>query len=607
MKTPASPIPTPALLQHIGIVGKTGSGKTFTAKGIVEQLLDQERRVCILDPTGAWWGLKSSANGKDAGYPVVVFGGEHADVPISEHAGEALGKLIAEGNVPSVIDLSEMGEGERRRFAATFFEALYRHNKGPLHLIVDEADEFAPQSGAPGTEVMLGRIDRIVRRGRIKGFRVVMISQRPAVLNKNVFTQCETLLAMRLPSSQDRKAIELWIKGQGDESQAKEMMGSLASLKRGEGWVWAPAQGLLQRVHFPEIKTFDSSRTPEDGEQIAAPKRLADVDLSGISAAMAAAIEETKANDPVLLRKEIADLNRRVRDLLATPVRVDAGELGRAQEQISTLQIQLEEERREYRILANAVTGNGKAIRGLVNALENLVQGRGGIPPAPVVTQTHQPLADGSHRPAESYHGPTLPAVNGSTTKVRAGPRGHTPRAAEQPAPGGGNRASADGITAPMRRVLDAISWWESIGIGMPHRIGVAFVAGYTPTSGTWRSLLSQCVSAGLIAYETNGCLSLTAAGDCLATEPERVADTPALHARILEKLSTPQAKVFRVLAAGKSAPQEMARTQVAELAGYEATSGTFRTLLSSLSSIGLIDYPKRTTVAASTLAFVPF
>ena len=79
-----------------------------------------------------------------------------------------------------------------------------------------------------------------------RGFRVMMITQRPAVLNKNVLTQANTLVAMRLPSSQDRAAVEAWVKGQADESQAKDMIKSLASLQRGEGWVWSPEINVLE-------------------------------------------------------------------------------------------------------------------------------------------------------------------------------------------------------------------------------------------------------------------------------------------------------------------------------------------------------------------------
>jgi Predicted ATPase len=79
-------IPTAALNQHIAVLGKTGSGKSYAAKGIVEHLLDQKRQVCVLDPTSAWWGLRLAADGKGRGYDVVLLGGDHADIPLVESA-----------------------------------------------------------------------------------------------------------------------------------------------------------------------------------------------------------------------------------------------------------------------------------------------------------------------------------------------------------------------------------------------------------------------------------------------------------------------------------------------------------------------------------------
>lgn len=39
--------------QHCAIVGRTGAGKSYAAKTVIEYLLDAGRRVCIIDPTGA--------------------------------------------------------------------------------------------------------------------------------------------------------------------------------------------------------------------------------------------------------------------------------------------------------------------------------------------------------------------------------------------------------------------------------------------------------------------------------------------------------------------------------------------------------------------------
>lgn len=87
-------LPAAALDERVAIVGTSGSGKTYAAKGWVERLLDTGARVCVVDPLGVWWGLRAGADGVSPGYPVVVFGGRHADVPLEEDMGVALGRLM---------------------------------------------------------------------------------------------------------------------------------------------------------------------------------------------------------------------------------------------------------------------------------------------------------------------------------------------------------------------------------------------------------------------------------------------------------------------------------------------------------------------------------
>ncbi|MBZ0211201.1 MAG: DUF87 domain-containing protein, partial [Hyphomicrobium sp.] len=307
MKTIVPNIPDAALDQHMAIMAMTGGGKSFTTRVIVERLLDADRRVCILDYTGVWYGLRSTADGKKAAYPIVIFGGEHADVPLNEAAGPTLAKIVAEGNRPCTIDLDGMTVGAQQRFATAFFEELYRLNSKPLHLVIEEADEFAPQHGAPGTERMMSAVARIFQRGRRKGFRAIAITQRPANLHKRVLTQCNSMIALRLVAPQDRKALGEWIKGHGDADEGQAVIDSLPKLKVGEGYVWAPEQGVLKRVQFPLIKTFDSMRAPVDGEANE-PATWADIDLDAIRDEMATAIDEAAANDPKKLKAEIKRL-----------------------------------------------------------------------------------------------------------------------------------------------------------------------------------------------------------------------------------------------------------------------------------------------------------
>ena len=86
-----------------------------------------------------------------------------------------------------------------------------------------------------------------------------------------------TRLAWRVGlASQDRDAGGGWIEGRADRRVGKRILGDLPRLPRGEGDLWAPGHGILDRVACPAIRTFDSSRTPKRGERLATRRTLAE-------------------------------------------------------------------------------------------------------------------------------------------------------------------------------------------------------------------------------------------------------------------------------------------------------------------------------------------
>ncbi len=324
-------LPLSALNGRLAIVGTSGSGKTYAAKGLVELLMDAGGRVCVVDPLGVWWGLRAGADGRDAGgYPVVVFGGRHADIPLDDGMGAALGRLLGMQPLACVVDLSELGSGAARRlFMTSFAEALHEANTEPLHLVLDEADLWAPQRAQPDGQALLGRIEEIVRRGRVRGFVPWLITQRPAVLHKDVLSQADILVSMKLTSSQDREALGRWIQGQADRAAGRRILAELPQLRRGEGTLWAPSDGVLTRVQFPLIRTFDSSRTPQRDESVATPRTLAAVDVSALAAALAEmeAFTSGRDADPAWGRRDPAlglegRLRQMGRELAATRTRM---------------------------------------------------------------------------------------------------------------------------------------------------------------------------------------------------------------------------------------------------------------------------------------------
>jgi len=256
-------LPPSALDERLAIVGTSGSGKTYAAKGLIERVMAGGGRVCVVDPLGVWWGLGRGVDGAAPPFPVAVFGGAHADVPLDPGMGAVLGRLVGAQHMACVVDVSDFGSAAARRaFMTAFTGALYAANTEPLHLVLDEADPWAPQRTQPDGLELLGRVEEIVRRGRVRGFVPWLITQRPAVLHKDVLSQADILVSMKLTSSQDRAAVGGWIEGQADRTEGRRILGALPQLRCGEGWVWAPGSGVLAQVLFPHILTLDSSQTP---------------------------------------------------------------------------------------------------------------------------------------------------------------------------------------------------------------------------------------------------------------------------------------------------------------------------------------------------------
>jgi len=536
------PIPLAALDDRLGFVGTAGSGKTYNAGSCVERLLASGGRVIIPDPLGVWWGLGLCSDGKTPAPwrekgKLVIFGGAHGDLPLNEHAGALIGETVAGMAESAIIDLSAFGtKASEIRFMLAFLTALYRHaSNEPVHLIFDEADMWAPQQEREKGEgpKLLGMMETIVRRGRIKGFIPWLISQRPAVLNKNVLSQVDGLVAFKLTASQDRKAIGEWVKGQADQGEWPIIDASLPTLQTGTGIVWLPSRNVLATAAFPPKLTFDSSRTPKRGEQVER-KELKPLDLDKLKGKLASIEEEQKASDPRALQAELARLKRelaKVEKVKAAPpqiVHANADEIEKARE-------------------AGRSEGYASGVQAAAQAIAAL-----GGKPVKVARSTV----------------PT-PSVE---------------RVAEAPV------VAKEGLSKAQQKVLNAAAWWGAFGIDKPKREQVAFIAGYSPTSGGFYNLLGGLRTMGLLDYPSGGLVSLTEAGQERADAPAIAPTRDEFHRHVRGKLSGSQLRVFDPILAAW--PNEIASDAVAEQAGYSASSGGFFNLRGSLRTLGLIDYP---------------
>lgn len=529
--SPQLSLPIEAVTQTFAILGKRGRGKTNTAVVLTEELVGSGLPVVVVDTVGAWWGLRSSADGTKPGLPVVVFGGDHGDVPLDEAAGKLIADVILEHRISAVVDTSILSKAGARRFLTAFVTEIYHRNREPLHVVFDEADELAPQRpGAEGIK-LLGAMEDFVRRGRLRGLGCTLVTQRPAVLHKDVLTQAEVLISMGMTGPRDVAAINEWVQLHADDGEARVVRDSLASLPVGTGWVWSPEWlGILQRVEFRQRRTFDSSATPKVGQVRVMPTERAAIDLAALGEQITAMAEKSKADDPAQLRRTIADLERK---LAAAPTSVEQVEVPVPEPIL--LDDDLEQLDELSRRLAATAANIAEAIAPLIKAGNTKVAA-----PRVIVTRTY----DNVER-SRVVDGPTDPNLSG-----------------------------------PERRILSALA-----PFGTRSHKQLALLAGYKPTSSGFKNPLAHLRATGYAAGGGDA-ITITAEGYSALGDYEPLPTGPALVDHWLQKLSGPEARILGALV--DVYPSRLTAQELAERTGYSHTSSGFKNPLAKLRSHGL-------------------
>ena len=557
MKMPTLCLPESCLETHLSLVGMTGGGKTYAAKGVVEWLLEQRRRVCIIDPTGAWYGIRTAADG-GAGFPVRLFGGDHADIPITEHAGDALGEFVGSGDEPCIIDLSSMPtRAEQHRFMARFAESVYHHNRDPLHLVMDEADEFAPQQPSAGAERMLGMVDRIARRGRIRGFRLLSITQRPARLNKDVLTQSAGLLCLQITGPQDQNAVKAWALGSAEKAQVEQFVRSLAGLRRGHGWLYLPGGGIdgeaMRKVAIPEIVTLDTSATPRHGERRPEPfVPLTPAQVSALRARFAASIEEAEDSDPKVLRERVKALEKQLAERPSQPAAASGADAG--------LIAMVQKELREM----------GDRIGSMLSAAPQS-PGASAKPPRTTPAPEHQSPESAAVR----YRG----AVYEPPRELPAGP-----------------------LQSVMGRLIEGLQKWRAIGVERPNRVQLGLAASLSEKSSDVRTALAGLRRLGIIDFPDGGRVHFPVTAPAWAKKSRfRFVNTSEKIAAIADMLEGQPARLYLYMSR-RGWARRCSREELARACNYSHLSSDFRASVAMLKVIGVIGYPITNDVALTPL-----
>jgi hypothetical protein len=530
-----------------GVIAKRGAGKSYLGRVLAEEFWQAGVPFVVLDPMGMWWGLRASADGKDIGIPVAIFGGDHGDAPLERTGGALLADLIVDEGLSAILDMSALGSrAAERQFALDFLDRLYRRHGGTgrlLHILIDEADLFAPQKPQAGDQPLLGATENLVRRGRNRGLAVTLITQRSAVLNKDVLTQVDGLIAGRVLSPQDRDAVDAWTRVHGDPDTAATVRGSLHELDTGEWWFWVPELDVLKRVKVRRSRTFDCSPTRKRSGQRAEPKTFADVDMAAIQQRMTATIERAQAEDPKTLRRRIKELTAELEDrppaeTVEVPVLTDdarAALLGAA-DAIDQAQ----------QTMVDAVAAASKQLNGVLDRLGS----RAAATPPPARPPARPPTAPPARRTV-----PAADAVAAERVPLRAG----------------------------ALRMLRAVASLHPMPLT---KAKVGTLAKVKSSGGTFSTYLGELKRAGYLE-ENGGELTVTQAGfDALGTDPPAPATADEVRALWRDRLRAGARRMLDALI--DRYPEGLTREELAESAEVVATGGTFSTYLGDLRRAGL-------------------
>jgi uncharacterized protein len=249
---------------HDVILAASGFGKSYLAGVLAEEILETGGLMVIIDPEGENWTLADR-------YPLLIVGGDHATVGLNledasrEQIDEVMETVLTQG-VSVVFDLSERTPKAQRELFTLISGSLFTMQdrpelRRPVKFIVEEARVFAPQKASDlpknqDGETCLSVFENIATRGRKRGINMLVATQRPASISKDILSQCNRWWFGGMQSEQDCKALKPHLEEAGVTAD------DIKRLPKGSGEFYYYANGDTQKIQVRTRKCKHGGTTP---------------------------------------------------------------------------------------------------------------------------------------------------------------------------------------------------------------------------------------------------------------------------------------------------------------------------------------------------------
>ncbi len=228
------------------VIGSSGSGKSYTVGVICEELCRARVPFAIIDVEGEYSGLKEK-------YEAIWVGDDNGcDLYWSEKVDLKRLAKYAPDCPPIVFDLTEASRPKEKvnEFLVSLYYEVSRR-RTPYLVIVEEADRFSPQTGGERLQV----VDEIARRGRKRGLGLMLCTQRPSLVDKNILSQCSNQMIGKLVIKNDLNSVAQFFSG-------RDSTNVLTSLKPGEFFALGGLAREPTKVKIRERETRHGGMTP---------------------------------------------------------------------------------------------------------------------------------------------------------------------------------------------------------------------------------------------------------------------------------------------------------------------------------------------------------
>jgi len=208
-------------ITRIFVVGKPGSGKSYTVGVLIEEFLKKGIPIIVIDVHGEYSSLKVPAESGSEEFGttprsytdfIIEFGdlrfNPTADIDISELKSFPAEDLVLAGKC-IIINLRGLDEKRQvtivREVAEKLLDAAIRRQIIPFYLIVDEAHRFAGRDRVNSLPIL----KKFSQEGRKFGANLIVVTQRPQLLDTTIRSLSGTWIIHRLTDPNDvRIAVE---------------------------------------------------------------------------------------------------------------------------------------------------------------------------------------------------------------------------------------------------------------------------------------------------------------------------------------------------------------------------------------------------------------